>query len=112
MHRSRRHARQLFALRLLGVLALLLHLQASASMLGMAMGGDGQVICTAQGLVSVDALGQEAPTLSPHACCDLCGACTAPAIGGGARFDFGPVAEAPSARLTRPAAPRAPPRDH
>jgi len=105
---------RLLALRVLGVFALLLHLHASASMAGMglAVGGDGQVICTAQGFVTLDAAAPDAPEMSPHACCDLCGACTAPAIGGGLRFDFGPVATGPSARMARPAAPRAPPAEY
>ncbi len=96
---------------LLGVLAVLLHVHASAGMVGMGLdaSGSGQVICTAQGLVSIDAVSPDGPSLSPHACCDLCGVCHSPAIGGGLRFDFAPAAGAPASHLAGPAAARAPP---
>ncbi|MCB1927247.1 MAG: hypothetical protein KDH17_04340 [Rhodocyclaceae bacterium] len=104
--------RRRLALNFIGVLALLLHLASTASMAGM--GIDGQVICTAQGLVSISSLAPDEPAGElAHECCELgCVCATVPCDGCDAVFDFAADAASVLALVAAGAEARAPPSEY
>ena len=118
----RRAQFRLNSLRLLGVLALLVHLYASAVMAHAPMAGGETTICTSQGMLVSPEAGMPATDAGmAHACCDLCGACSAPALAHTdhllflsaiqlASHPLPPPGPAPSARVAySTAVPRGPP---